>query len=55
MGKIVALHLSSLYLGWDHSKKADEPRLEKRRQEAIERVNRVDEMMVTALKNHLVV
>jgi hypothetical protein len=35
--------------------KADDPRLEKARQEAIERVKRVDEMMVTVLKNHLVV
>jgi len=35
--------------------KADDPRLEKSRKEAIERVNRVNEMMVTVLKNHLVV
>lgn len=35
--------------------KADDPRLEKSRQEAIERVNRVNEMIVTVLKNHLVV
>jgi hypothetical protein len=33
--------------------KADDPRFEKARQEAIERVKRVDEMMVTVLKNHL--
>ena len=35
--------------------KTDDPRLEKSRKEAIERVNRVNEMMVTVLKNHLVV
>jgi hypothetical protein len=35
--------------------KADDPQLEKSRQEAIERVSRVNEMMVTVLKNHLVV
>jgi hypothetical protein len=35
--------------------KADDPRLEKSRTEAIERVSRVNEMIVTVLKNHLVV
>jgi hypothetical protein len=35
--------------------KADDPRLEQSRKEAIERVNRVNAMMVTVLKNHLVV
>ena len=35
--------------------KADDPRLEKSRKEAIERVSRVNEMMVTVLKGHLVV
>jgi hypothetical protein len=35
--------------------KTDDPRLKKSRKEAIERVNRVNEMIVTALKNHLVV
>lgn len=35
--------------------KADDPRLEKSRQEAIARVARVTEMMVTVLKNHIVV
>jgi len=35
--------------------KTDDPRLEKSRKEAIERVNRVNEMMVTVLKNHLVI
>jgi hypothetical protein len=35
--------------------KADDPRLEKSRQEAIERVNRINEMMLTVLKNHLAV
>jgi hypothetical protein len=34
--------------------KADDPRLEKSRNEAIERVKRINEMMVTVLKNHLV-
>jgi hypothetical protein len=35
--------------------KADDPRLEKSRKEMIERVNRVNEMMVAVLKSHLVV
>jgi hypothetical protein len=35
--------------------KADDPRLEKSRQEAIARVARVNEMMVTVLKSHIVV
>lgn len=34
---------------------ADDLRLEKSRNEVIERVNRVNEMIVTVLKNHLVV
>ena len=35
--------------------KADDPRLEKSLQEAIARAKRVNDMMVTVLKNHLVV
>jgi len=35
--------------------RADDPRLENSRKQAIERVNRLNEMMVTVLKNHLVV
>jgi hypothetical protein len=35
--------------------KADDPRLEKSRQQAIARVARVNEMMVTVLKSHIVV
>jgi hypothetical protein len=35
--------------------KADDPRLEKSRKDTIERVNRVNEMMVIVLKTHLVV
>jgi uncharacterized protein YutE (UPF0331/DUF86 family) len=35
--------------------KADDPRLEKSLRQAIERVDRVNEMVVTVLKNHLVV
>jgi hypothetical protein len=34
--------------------KADDPRFEKSRQEAIERVNRVNEFVLAVLKNHLV-
>ena len=34
--------------------RADDPRLEKSRLAAIERVKRVNEMIVTVLKNHLV-
>ena len=35
--------------------KADDPRLEKARRDAIERVTRINAMILTVLKNHLVV
>jgi hypothetical protein len=50
---VVSVYIVAAYPGRDHAMKADDPRLEASRKELFERIKKMDELILTVLKNHV--
>jgi hypothetical protein len=51
--EVASVYIIAAYPGRDHAMKADDPRLEASRKELFERIKKMDELMLTVLKNHV--
>jgi hypothetical protein len=50
---VVSVYIVAAYPGRDYAMKADDPRLEASRKELFERIKKMDELILTVLKNHV--